>query len=71
MVGCLSFLMLLAAVPMGLFGAFLYWQGHSSTGGGPTGGLSAFPMIAGIALMGIAVVVLVIGAILYVRSAKD
>lgn len=70
-VGCLSLLAFLAAVPLGLFGAFLYWQGTSSEGGGAHGGLSAFPMVAGISLMGVAAVILVVGAISYIRSAKD
>lgn len=70
-VGCLSFLAVLAAIPLGLFGAFLFWPSRSSTGGGPTSGLSAFPMIAGVALMSIAAVALVLGAIFYIRSAKD
>ena len=70
-VGCLSFLMVLAAIPLGWFGAFLFWQSRSSTGGGPMGGLSAFSMIAGVSVMGLAAVALVVGAIFYIRSGKD
>lgn len=70
-VGWLALLLVLASFPMGAGGLFLYWVGDSSEGGGPTAGLSAFPMMAGIGLMVLAVIAFVVGGIFYIRSAKD
>jgi hypothetical protein len=54
-----------------MFGAILYWQSSDSKGGGPTGGLSAFPSIAGLGLLVLAIIMFVVCGVLYVRSAKD
>lgn len=70
-IGCLSLLAFVAAIPLGLFGAFIFLQSDSSKGGGAAGGLAGFGTLAGIGLMAIAIVILVIGAVFYIRSAKD
>ena len=70
-VGWLSFVLILVSFPLGAGGLFLYWVGNSSEGGGPTAGLSAFPMMAGIGLMVLAAIAFVGGGVFYIRSAKD
>ncbi len=70
-IGCLSFLAFAAAIPLGLFGAFLYWQSDSSEGGGAAGGLAGLGSAAGVVLMAVAAVILVVGGIFYILSAKD
>lgn len=70
-IGVIALLGLLASLLIGILGAFLHWQASKSKGGGPTGGLSAFPAIGGMGLMVLAVVMFVVCGVLYVRSAKD
>ena len=70
-IGCLSFLAILAALPMILVGAFLVLISDGPNGGGPTAGLSAFSAAGGIAIIAIALVVLVVAAIAFIWSAND
>ena len=67
-VGCASFLLVLAAFPVAVVGGFLYLEASTSVGGGPMAGLG--PLV-GLALIALAAVAFGVGAFMYVWSAKD
>lgn len=70
-IGCLSFLLFLSAFPLAIVGFTFYIEAADSKGSTPLSGLSGILAIVGVAIIVAAVVALVAGAILFIRSAKD
>lgn len=70
-IGCLSFLLFLSSVPLGIVGLIFFTESKDSRGATPLSALSAVGLGIGIMIMLAAVVALVAGAILFIRSAKD
>jgi Zn-finger nucleic acid-binding protein len=69
-----SLLAMLAAFPLGLFGALLLALGgasDSSPGGGADGGLAALATLAGGLALVVAAVVFIVGGIVFVRAARE
>lgn len=70
-IGCLSFLLFLSSVPLGVLGLLFYSESRDSSAATPLSGLTAVGVIVGVVIMAAAVVALVAGAVVFVRSAKD